>query len=87
MVREIVRLKLLKHWKNYAVGDVVSVPTGSLQARMLQNGTAEHYMKPEKKAEKKIEKIEKKKEKIDDGAGEDLGVSVCEEVTTEEHNG
>ena len=50
---ELVKLKLLKHWKLYSPGDVVEVPPGVLPQRMIENGTAERYIPKQKKNEDK----------------------------------
>ena len=71
---EKVFLRLLKNWKSYKSGDVVSVPPGFLPMRMVENGTAEHYYK-------------EKEEESTDGSGEDLGVKVEEQIRTTEHAG
>jgi quercetin dioxygenase-like cupin family protein len=42
---EKVLLRLKKPWKIYKAGDVVSVPAGLLPKRMIENGTAERYIK------------------------------------------
>jgi hypothetical protein len=41
---EKVWLKLLKPWKSYEAGDVVSVPPGIMPLRMLRTKTAKRYV-------------------------------------------
>jgi hypothetical protein len=45
MNKELVYLRLLKPWKIYRSGDVVSVPAGIMPERMIRNGVAERYVK------------------------------------------
>jgi hypothetical protein len=51
---ELVQLRLLKPWKIYDVGEVVTVPPGTLPERMIKNGTAERYLPDKKKDKNKI---------------------------------
>ena len=50
---ELVKLRLLKHWKIYETGDVVEVPPGVLPQRMIENGTAIRYLPKDKKIKDK----------------------------------
>jgi hypothetical protein len=51
---EKVWLKLLKPWKSYEAGDVVSVPAGIMPLRMIRNKMAIRYV-PGKNKDKETE--------------------------------
>jgi hypothetical protein len=65
-MKEKVLLKLLKYWKNYKPGDVVTVPAGILPERMIRNGVAARYVE---KTTVSSSKQTKRKEKENGGDG------------------